>query len=44
MIFTNPEIFIKLINRTQEPAFGLFRFAKSETNRAEIEIKEEIHA
>lgn len=40
----NPEIFIKLINRTQEPAFGLFRFAKSETNRAEIEIKEEIHA
>ena len=40
---TNPEIFIKLINRTQEPAFGLFRFAKAE-NQNVVEEKTENYA
>lgn len=40
---SNPIIFIKLINRDQEPAFGLFRFAKSEEVSSEIEIEEEIY-
>jgi hypothetical protein len=43
----NPEIHINLINRVQEPAFGLFRFAKAEKNRASARketIKEEQYA
>ena len=40
----NPEIFIKLINRTQEPAFGLFRFAKTEKIAQKETIKEEQYA
>jgi hypothetical protein len=30
----NPEIFIHLINKVQEPAFGMFRFAKFAHDRA----------
>jgi len=30
----NPEIFIHLINKIQEPAFGMFRFAKFAHDRA----------
>jgi hypothetical protein len=44
---TNPEIHINLIGKTQEPAFGLFRFAKAEKNRASSRkeiIKEEQYA
>lgn len=40
----NPEIYIKLINRTQEPAFGLFRFAKAEKIAQKEIIKEEQYA
>lgn len=40
----NPEIYIKLIDRTQEPAFGLFRFAKAEKSAQKENIKEEQHA
>lgn len=41
---SNPEIYIKLIDRTQEPAFGLFRFAKSEKSAQKETIKEEQYA
>lgn len=40
----NPEIYIKLIDRTQEPAFGLFRFAKAEKTAQKETIKEENYA
>lgn len=40
----NPAIYIKLLGRTQEPAFGLFRFAKSEkaSVKSEVEEKSEV--
>jgi hypothetical protein len=39
---TNKPIFIKLLGREQEPAFGLFRFRELEENELEaLEISEE---
>ena len=37
----NPNIYIKLLGRTQEPAFGLFRFAKSEKEVRKETVKNE---
>jgi hypothetical protein len=36
----NPEIFIKLLGRKQEPAFALWRFAEEEIQEEEYSIEE----
>lgn len=36
----NIPIFIRLINRVQEPAFGTFRFVKSQSKSMSVETKE----